>query len=378
MAPADSSSRTELSRLRLSAAEKSTGGARLRLVLAFVGLGVFAAVLVGLAVAVSGDGGGEVPARAAAAEGSTEPGSSSPASDPLETSEGVLAGGYVEARRTAQLMPGRDGVVARVMVSLGQEVRRGEVLLELDTAPYLAEREMAAAELELARARLRGVRAGSRSEEVLAASAEADAAEADWREAREQLERYETLAPSGAVTAAEVERARHRARAAEARFEALQARARLLRRGSRQTEIEAARATEERAAAALRRAEAMLELCRLRAPFDGVVVAIDVEPGEAVSLQSGRPVLALADLSEIWVRVDVPEARISAVRLGAAAEVVVDALGQDRLGAEVVEISPVADRQSNTVSVAVRVSDPPPLLRPNMSARVSIGARGSS
>lgn len=118
----------------------------------------------------------------------------------------------------------------------------------------------------------------------------------------------------------------------------------------------------------------MLELCRLRAPFDGTVVGIDVEPGEAISLQGGRPVIELADLSEIWVRVDVPETRIARVQLGARAEVVIDALGEERLEATVVEIAPVADRQSNTVSVAVRLDAPPQQLRPNMSARVSIAA----
>jgi multidrug efflux pump subunit AcrA (membrane-fusion protein) len=62
--------------------------------------------------------------------------------------------------------------------------------------------------------------------------------------------------------------------------------------------------------------------------------------------------------------------------MGAPAEVTVDALGPDPLEARVVEISPVADRQSNTVEVAVRVLAPPPLLRPDMSARVTIHAKG--
>ena len=58
--------------------------------------------------------------------------------------------------------------------------------------------------------------------------------------------------------------------------------------------------------------------------------------------------------------------------LGARAEVAVAAPGPGPLAAEVVEIAPVADRQSNTVKVAVRGLHPPPLLRPDMSARVTI------
>jgi RND family efflux transporter MFP subunit len=141
--------------------------------------------------------------------------------------------------------------------------------------------------------------------------------------------------------------------------------------------VAAAAAQLDRARAQLDRARAQLELTRLRAPFDGAILALDIEPGEVVSVQSPRDVMTLADLSELWVRVDVPEGRISRVAPGAPAEVVVDALGPDRLPAEVVEIAPIADRQSNTVSVAVRLTAPPALIRPNMSARVFLGAGGA-
>ena len=269
-------------------------------------------------------------------------------------------------------------MVDAVHVELGQRVEQDALLLELEHDADEAERAMAAAELELARTRLRAVRAGSRAEEVLAADSEADAAEARFDEARQDLERLEALAPSGAVTAAEVGRTRQRARAAEAQLRAMRARERMLRRGSLPTDVAAAQAQLERAESALRRADARLELARLHAPFAGVIVDLDIEPGEVISLQSGRPVLELADLSELWVRVDIPETRITQVALGAPAELIVDALGDRRLEAEVVELSPLADRQSNTLSVALRVIEPPPQLRPNMSARVFIGRRPSS
>jgi multidrug resistance efflux pump len=377
MAPIESPRKDDLSQLHLEPQEKRASSARRQLTLAAVALALLIGGLVALAIVVS-DGAETTEDRPGAAARSQEaaPPPGSPARrDPAEA---VLAGGYVEARRTAGLMPGRDGVVSKVLVVLGQPVAEGDLLLELDTASALAERDIAAAELELASSQLQGVRAGSRVEEVLAARSEADAAEADWQEARQQAERMETLAPSGATTAAEVDRARHQARAAESRVQALRARERLLRQGNRQSDVQAALANQERATASLRRAEALLELCSLRAPFGGTVVSVEVEPGEAISLQNGRPAVLLADLSEIWVRVDVPESRIAQVRLDAQAEVVVDALGDQQLPARVVEIAPVADRQSNTVSVAVRLTSPPPQVRPNMSARVSISSGGSS
>ena len=370
----ESPAKPDLSRLRLQPHEKRAKGSGWLLALVAAGLVLLVLVVVGVALFASHASDNGDSESVAGARNQPAPPRSQPSSGASSSNAAVLAGGYVEARRTAKLMPGRDGVIVRVLVTLGQQVSLGDILLELDGEAIGAEREMAAAELELARFRLQGVRAGSRVEEVQAARSEGDAAEADWQDAREELQRLESLAPLGAATAAQVERARHRATASEARVAASRARERLLKRGSRRTDVSAAEASVERATAALRRAEAMLELCRLRAPFDGTVVGIDVEPGEAISLQGGRPVIELADLSEIWVRVDVPETRIARVQLGARAEVVIDALGEERLEATVVEIAPVADRQSNTVSVAVRLDAPPQQLRPNMSARVSIAA----
>jgi len=372
MGATDRSTQSKLSKLRLSAEEKRADGGRRRVVVIVLALIVVVGALVALAVHLSRraeEAEGGVPSSAA----SSEPGPSAPA-PPRRDGSHVAAGGYVEARSTSSVLPGRDGVVAAVHVKLGQAVSRGDVLLELESRTEAAEVDMARAELDLALSGLRKVRSGSRAEEVQAAGAEADAAEASRDEARRDLERLESLVTRGAVTAAEVDRARSRARGSESRLEALRARESLVRRGSRHADVQAGEAGVARAEAALERAEARLELARLRAPFDGTVLAVDVRAGEVVSLQSPGGGIEVADLSELWVRVDIPEVRIARVRVGAAAEVVIDALGQDRLAAEVVEIAPQADRQSNTVEVAVRLAEPPPLIRPNMSARVSIQA----
>ncbi|MGB5881309.1 MAG: efflux RND transporter periplasmic adaptor subunit, partial [Thermoanaerobaculia bacterium] len=75
---------------------------------------------------------------------------------------------------------------------------------------------------------------------------------------------------------------------------------------------------------------------------------------------------------------DVPEDRLEGLELGDHAEVYAQAIGADPLAARVVEIAPKADRQSNTVEVAVAIIDPPPILRPDMSARVNITTSGGS
>jgi len=352
---------SDLSRIRLDEEEKRPqAGPGLRVVL------VGATLVLGLALAVvllllTEDGGAEQTQYATA---------SPPAPARVVTPSGfVTAGGYVEARRTAAIVPARGGVVAQVHARLGARVAAGDLLVEFESASLTADVEFASAQVAAARARLQLVRSGLSTEEIAGADADSEAAVAEEEDAVRERARLEAIA--GAVSEQEIEQARSRERIASARAASARARAKRAHRGSRAPEVAASEAELAQATAALARAEALLEQSRLRAPFGGVIVRADVEPGEGLSPET-PPRIEVADLSEVWVRVDVPEARIGGVRLGAPAEVSVDALGGEPMAAEVVEIAPLADRQSNTVEAAVRIQTPPATLRPNMSARVTI------
>ena len=286
----------------------------------------------------------------------------------------VMVGGYVEAKRSAVLVPGRDGVISTVHVRRGQPVNKGDLLLELDTQKALADIDMATAELAQKRAMLNLMRSGSRKEALDEIQAQVEQATADMLRTKNDYERLNRLKP-GSVAQADIVRARYYSENALAYLKALQARQDLLRQGNRPQEIDAAQADVAGAEASLRKAQAHLELSYLRAPFNGIVAQMELEPGEVINLmnsQGEEGAIEVADTTELRVKVDIPEARLHLIRLGATAEIVLDALDKECVGGEVVEIDPVAQKQSNTVSVWVRIIDPPALIRPNMSARVRI------
>jgi multidrug resistance efflux pump len=367
--------REKLSKIRLDPSEKvgqkGSGSSSPIFKLALWALG--AVVLILLLLLWFRDGAEDVPVEALAGKAPTAPQTSSSSGDRT-----LSAGGYVEARRTALVWPGREGIVAEVHVVRGQEVEKDQVLLELDARAPAAALEMARAELEEARAVMARIREGSRAEELTAARAEVQEAEVLLAEAEVERDRLLRLESSGLVTLAEVDTARFRADAAAARLETLQSKERMAQEGNRPSEIAEAEAEVARKEAAVRAAEVGLDLTRVRAPFAGVVIGIELEPGEVVSLFDVRSGVEIADESELWVRVDVPESRLSGLEIGDSALVISQAIGSERLTARVVEIAPKADRQSNTVEVAVAIDDPPPLLRPDMSARVEITLAGES
>jgi multidrug resistance efflux pump len=369
--------REKLSKIRLEPHEKAPRGPGQRLprgAWLAIGGAIALLLLIGAFLVLGGPN-----------EDSTEVASTAPAASATDVAPAAFsgprtlaAGGYVEARRTALVWPGRDGIVAEVHVVRGQRVKEGDLLLELDARTAAAVVEMARAEVAAAGARLLRLEQGARGEELAAARAELEEAAAQHADARADLERLLPLGEGELVSAAEVERAGHKAEAAAARVATLRSREELLQVGTHPAELAAAEAEVERQAAALRQAEVNLDLTRVRAPFDGTVITIQLEPGEVVSLFDVGSGIEIADQSALWVRVDVPEDRIAGLALGDPAEVFAQAAGSQALAARVVEIAPKADRQSNTVEVAVAIADPPPVLRPDMSARVNIVPSGGS
>lgn len=144
---------------------------------------------------------------------------------------------------------------------------------------------------------------------------------------------------------------------------------RLLREGA------ASQQEYDRALAAMQSSEAMLELrrqdladSRIVAPFVGTVLKREVNTGETVG--AGRPVLTVADLTEVEVEVGVPDRLVGSVKVGATVRLTVSALGNQDLTGEVKEVGVAAREGSRLFRVVLRVANPEGRLRPGMTASV--------
>jgi membrane fusion protein (multidrug efflux system) len=130
-----------------------------------------------------------------------------------------------------------------------------------------------------------------------------------------------------------------------------------------------------RTAVGLRRAERdaareRLDRRQLRARFAGVIADVDIEPGEVTV--PGRPVARLLDFEVMKLEVGVPGRQIGRVEPGAAVDVVVPALADERFTGRVAHVAPSAANGGALFEVDVRVPNPTGRLKPGMSARASI------
>lgn len=248
----------------------------------------------------------------------------------------------------------------------GQRVARGEVLARLDDVLDREQREIRARELDVARAELALLEAGSRPEEIAAARAQLVAARASERTLDKEQLRQERLVESGVSPSAALDDVAGQVARARGERESLEARVALLSRGTRREELVRARARVALAEQALDLEERRLEKRVLAAPQDGVILDVYPELGEV--LAAGTPVLSLVDRTRPYADIFVPVAAAPTVHVGDAMRITVEGAptpiaGVVELVAPHAEFTPrflysPRERPNLTVRVRVRLADP--------------------
>lgn len=255
----------------------------------------------------------------------------------------VTATGTLQPTRSVAVGSELSGTVARVLVDVNDRVKKGQVLVELDTA------------------KLRDSVNGSRAN-LQAAMAQRRQAEATLAEARANLARYEEVSrlSGGKVpSAAELDSARATALRAEA-------------------DLAAAQASVAQVQTALSTNETNLAKASIRSPIDGTVLARSVEPGNAVaaSLQAVTLFTLAEDLTKMKLSVDVDEADVGQVRQGQKARFTVAAQPGRQYPARITRVAFGSTKTDNVVTYTtdLEVDNGDLSLRPGMTATATIAA----
>ena len=249
------------------------------------------------------------------------------------------ASGYVTARRQATVSSKVTGKVTEILVEEGMAVREGQILARLDD--ITPRKQLSLAEAQAASA-VRGLQE----------------TEVRLREARLNQKRMRDLSEKGISTQAQAD-------AADAEVDSLAAR----------LEVQRQDAEVARRQVALYRQS--LEDSIIRAPFSGVAISKDAQPGEMISPVSAgggftrTGICTLVDMSSLEVEVDVNEAYINRVRDGQRAVAVLDAYPDWQIPARVITTVPAADRQKATVKVRLAFDQLDRRILPDMGVKVS-------
>ncbi|MCZ6833657.1 MAG: efflux RND transporter periplasmic adaptor subunit, partial [Acidobacteria bacterium] len=241
-------------------------------------------------------------------------------------------------RRKATVSSKITGKVVEILIEEGMEVQKGQVLARLDDSNVLAS-------LALARAQLDSARSGIKETEVQLA------------ESGRNLRRLSNLAGSGITSEANLDTAQADVDSLKARLE-----------------------TQENDIIVAQRQMELWEQARedtiIRAPFAGVIVAKNAQPGEMISpISAGgftrTGIGTLVDMSSLEIEVDVNESYIQRVTAGQRVIAILDAYPDWQIPSQVIAIIPTADRQRATVQVRVGFAELDARILPDMGVKVA-------
>ena len=291
-------------------------------------------------------------------------------------SASVMATGAVKPRIGAEVRVGAriSGKVERLHANIGDAVKKGQVIAELEKADLVATVAQRQAEVVMAEARLSAVET-LRPKEIEKAESDVAQWQATVGLTKKELDRQEALLKQKVAPQSTLDEAQERNSVAQAQRNSAQktldlARARL------PEERKQAVADIQRVRAALANAEAQVAFATLSAPIDGVIASVSTQAGETVSAGLNAPTfVTIIDLRRLQVDAFVDEVDIGKIKPGQEAAFTVDAFPAREFKGKVEAIYPKAILQDNVVNydVVVRIDDGGDgLLRPDMTASVSI------
>jgi HlyD family secretion protein len=215
--------------------------------------------------------------------------------------------------------------VAKIHVKLGQKVKAGDLLVELQGDVIEAQKQRAKAAIEAARNQRDIAKDAVRKEELLQLKANLSAAEKQRDFAQNALARMQELLKEGAISQQKFEEAETTAHGAGEKYLAALAQYKLGLEGARKESKQAAEALLSQAESGLTEVSAYEKDLALRAPVDGEVFALPHEVGELVP--QGYPVVTLIAMNEPWVVVQIPEDQLKDFSMEKKVRVGVPALG---------------------------------------------------
>jgi RND family efflux transporter MFP subunit len=246
--------------------------------------------------------------------------------------------GFVTASRIATVSSQVMGQVTEMAARTGAQVRKGELLAKISDRQALIELQLVQAQRVLAQARVQ-------------------TAESQWHEAQRALDRETALQKQHFSSEARVSKLRSDEEMAQAA-------------------VKSAMAELVVAELQIKRQQDLLAEYMVRAPFDGLIVALNAQVGEIVAPSAAgggytrTGICTIVDMTSREIAIDVNEELITRVKPGQDVEAELYAYKGWRFPAKVVRLMPTADRSKATVRVLIRPLTDDPRILPEMTVKV--------
>jgi HlyD family secretion protein len=233
----------------------------------------------------------------------------------------VSTNGKVEPVQSFEAHAPAGTTVKKLLVSEGQKVKKGQLLVQLDDAEASSQAARALSQVRAAQAESSAAESGGNREEVLTLESQLAKARTARDTSQRNAEALRRLQQNGAASPGEVKQAQDQLAAADADLKLLQEKQKDRYSAPERARVEAQKSEAQSAYAA---SENILRQLNIRAPFDGIVYSLPVHQGSYVN--PGDLILQEADLSKVLVRAFVDEPDVGRLARGQPVQLTWDAV----------------------------------------------------
>jgi HlyD family secretion protein len=266
-----------------------------------------------------------------------------------DLAKSVVATGKIQAITQVEVKSKASGIVKKLLVDYGDQVKKGQILAELDKEEIQARVNQQRASLEAAEAAAHAAAADLQHAKV-------DAEGPDVPMLKRAYERAQQMAKDGVVSASALDDA-------QKNYEMAVNKQRLGKANEvvAEAKMRQAQAQVSQSRALLDQTEEEYRNSTIVSPIDGTVLSRDVEVGDAVSSilvvgSSATLLMTLGDTHEVYVKGKVDESDIAKVYMGQPARIKVESYKDRTFNGKVTKISPMGVEKDNVTTFEVRVS----------------------
>lgn len=262
----------------------------------------------------------------------------------------IVAKGIVESEEEIEISSQVMGIISEVKVNEGDQVKKGQVLIELDNCKIMTRIKLTEAKLKEAKAHHRELETGYRDEDIQMAKSKVKRADIIHEQAKNEYERQKRLYHKEATTLVDFERAEEKMKVAAAELNGSIANHEKFLKGARKEEIERAESVVEKITSGLNYYQAVLKDYTILSPIDGLVADRFRDGGETVD--GGTLLMKLINPHKLRIRAELEESDVGKVVEGQPLEVFVDAYKNKVYQGSTYKVLPILRRYS------LRVFDP--------------------
>jgi len=285
----------------------------------------------------------------------------------------LVANGDIAPLMQVDLFPKVSGYLEKISVQMGDSVRQGQVVAQIDRAEFLEKVREIDAKVAQAKAQYEELEAGTRVEDIREAEEAVKQAQSRFNNAKLQRERILALYNRQVISKKELDVSEMDYNVTEAQLAGAEQRLKSLKEGARPEARAAALGKLKEMEAILAQEQIRLQNTQIVAPFSGEIVRRNVDSGALVS--PSTPLVTLVHLETLKVVANVLEKDIALVKVGMKVKVLPEAYPDKPFEGTIVRINKALDLATRTLQAEINIPNPGHLLKPGMFARIEVALK---